>query len=124
MNNHLIKNKEDVDAFLHQFLPKMDIWGIIFVDRKKNQEAMKALGITYTASKEIIRDIRTIDYVETIIDAFSYGVMWVFGKDFDEQELYVKVALGQPSTNTICISFHLAEKPLRYAFKGNKEDNV
>ena len=124
MNNHLIKNKEEVDAFLHHFLPKMDIWGIIFVDRKKNQEAMKALGITYTASKEIIRDIRTIDYVETIIDAFSYGDMWVFGKDFDEQELYVKVALGQPSTNTICISFHLAEKPLRYAFKGNKEDNV
>ena len=124
MGNHFIKNKEEVDAFLHQFLPKMDIWGIIFVDRKKNQEAMRTLGITYTASKEIIKDIHTIDYVETIIDAFSYGDMWVFGKNFDGQELYVKVALGQPNTNTICISFHLAEKPLRYAFKGNKEDNV
>ena len=70
MGNHFIKNKEEVDAFLHQFLPKMDIWGIIFVDRKKNQEAMRTLGITYTASKEIIKDIHTIDYVETIIDAF------------------------------------------------------
>ena len=49
--------------------------------------------------------------------------MWVFGKNFDGQELYVKVALGQPNTNTICISFHLAEKPLRYAFKDSKEDN-
>lgn len=124
MDNHLIKSKEEVEAFLRLFLPKMDIWGIIFVDRKKNQEAMRALGITYTASKEIIRDIHALDYVETIIDAFSFGDMWVFGKDFEGQELYVKIALGQPNTNTICISFHLAEKPLHYAFKKKEEDKI
>lgn len=122
MDNHIIKNKKEVETFLRQFLPKMDIWGIIFIDRKKNQEAMAALGITYTASKEIIRDIHAIDYVETIIDAFSYGDMWVFGKDFDGQELYVKIALGQPNNSTICISIHLAERPLRYAFRDRKEE--
>lgn len=28
-----------------------------------------------------------------------------------------KVAIGEPSSKTICISFHLAEYPLKYAFK-------
>lgn len=122
MDNHIIKNKEEVEAFLRQFLPKMDIWGIILIDRKKNMEAMAALGITFTATKEIIKDIHTIDYVETIINVFSYGDMWVFGKDIDGKEIYVKVAMGRPNTSTICISFHLAEHPLRYPFKDNKDN--
>lgn len=106
---------------MRQFFPKMDVFGIIFIDRNKNKEAMTALGINYVMSKEIVRDIKTIDYVETIMDAFSFGDMWVFGKDFDGQELYVKISMGRPNSNTICISLHLAEHPLRYAFKIGKE---
>lgn len=48
--------------------------------------------------------------------------MWVFGKDIDGKEIYVKVAMGRPNTSTICISFHLAEHPLRYPFKDNKDN--
>ena len=43
--------------------------------------------------------------------------MWVFGKDCDGVDVYVKIALGKPNTNTIYISFHTAEHPLKYAFK-------
>lgn len=121
MSERVINTQEEVESFLRQFIPKMNIWGIIFIDRKKNKEAMSALGINYTASKEIIRDIHSIDYVETILDSFSFGDMWVFGKDVNERELYVKVALGQPGTSTICISFHPAESPLRYAFRNRKK---
>ena len=32
----------------------------------------------------------------------------------------LKIALGQPSSQTICISFHIAEHPIHYAF--NKEE--
>lgn len=113
----IIKERHEVEAFLRQFKPKMEIWGIIFVDRKKNLEAMSALGITYAASTEIIQNIKTIDYIETIVDAVSYGDMWVFGKDVDDKEIYIKIALGRPNTNTICISFHNAERPLQYVFK-------
>ena len=38
-------------------------------------------------------------------------------EDMDGTELYIKIALGQPNSRTVCISFHLAEHPIRYAFK-------
>lgn len=117
MESHSVKAKKEVENFLRQFLPKMDILGIIFLNRTKNQEALKMLGITPLARKEIIKSITTDDYIETIIDEFSYGDMWVFGKDLDGTDIYVKIALGRPGTNTICISFHTAKYPLNYAFK-------
>lgn len=115
--NKSVKTKHEVETFLRHFLPKMDVLGIFFLNREKNQEALKMLGITPMARKEIIKSITTDDYIETIIDEFSYGDMWVFGKDCNGTEVYIKIALGKPNTNTICISFHAAEHPLNYPFK-------
>lgn len=117
MNNHSVRTQKEVEDFVRQFLPKMDILGIFFLNRHKNQEALKMLGITPSARKEIIKSITAYDYIETIVDEFSFGDMWVFGKDCDGVDVYVKIALGRPNTNTICISFHAAEHPLNYAFK-------
>ena len=99
MDSHSIRTPKEVEAFLRHFLPKLEVLGIIFLNRAKNQEALKMLGI------------------ETIIDNFSYGDMWVFGKDCNGIDVYIKIALGKPNSNTICISFHTAEHPLKYAFK-------
>ena len=43
--------------------------------------------------------------------------MWVFGKDVRGREIYIKIALGMQGGQTICISFHIAEHPLKYPFK-------
>ena len=40
-----IKKKDEVERFLKQFLPKLDIWGIIYIDREKNDAALRAMGI-------------------------------------------------------------------------------
>ena len=111
MGSHSVKNKKDVEDFLRHFLPKMDVLGIFFLNRTKNQEALKMLGITPSARKQIIKSITTDDYIETIMDEFSFGDMWVFGKDCNGVDIYVKIALGKPNSNTICISFHTAEHP-------------
>lgn len=58
-----IKKKEEVERFLKQFLPKLDIWGIIFIDREKNDAALRSMGITPNARETIIRSIETDDYV-------------------------------------------------------------
>lgn len=116
----IVKSKEDVEAFLHQFKPKMDIWGIFFLNRGKNLDAAIRLNLRETERKEILRDLIPEDYVETINDALSYGEMWVFGRDFNETELYIKISLGQPDSKTICISFHEAEHPIIYAYKGKE----
>lgn len=52
-----IRKKEEVERFLKQFLPKLDIWGIIYIDREKNDAALKAMGITPNARETVIRSI-------------------------------------------------------------------
>ena len=108
----MIKTKKEIEDFLSRFGIKFDVWGIFYIDRDKNIEALKALGITQKARDEIQPD----DYVETL-PADYFDDMWVFGKDMDGTELYIKIAMGQPNDRTICISFHIAEHPINYAYK-------
>ena len=112
----MIKTKQEVEQFLNQFNIKFDIWGIFYLDRDKNAEALKALGITPKARDEIVRQLSSDDYVETLPADF-FNEMWVFGRDMDGTELYIKIALGQPNSKTICISFHVAEHPIKYSNK-------
>ena len=113
----MIRKEEDVEKFLQQFKPKFKIWGVIFVGREKNNEALKLLGISPIAREEIIESIEKVDYVDTIENAIPYGELWVFGKDLDGTELYIKISMGQPNNKTICISFHIAEHPMKYPYK-------
>ena len=113
-----MKAREEVQQFLNQFFPKMEIWGIFFLERDKNLEALKDFGITSLEREDIIRTIVVDDYVETIKDAiFQFGDMWVFGKDRDKAQLYIKLSMGPPNSQVLCISFHKAEDKIRYAFK-------
>jgi hypothetical protein len=112
----MIKTKQEVEQFLNQFNIKFDVWGIFYLNRDKNNEALKALGITAKARDEIVRQLKSYDYVETL-QADFFNEMWVFGRDVDGSELYIKIALGQPNSNTICISFHVAEHPIKYVYK-------
>ena len=112
----MIKTKQEVEQFLNQFNIKFEVWGIFYLDRDKNHEALKALGITAKARDEIVRQLKSDDYVETLPADF-FNEMWVFGRDVDGSELYIKIALGQPNSNTICISFHMAEHPIKYVYK-------
>ena len=109
--------RDDVQRFLSQFFPKMDIWGIIFLNREKNLEALKELSINASYREQIIRSLVVEDFVETLESTIlGCGEMWVFGKDFDGKQLYIKIAMGSPNSKTICISFHVAEKPIKYNF--------
>ena len=55
------KNEQEVEAFLREFKPKFNIWGIIFLHRDKNEEALRAVGITPIAREEIIKKIEKED---------------------------------------------------------------
>lgn len=113
------KTEQEVESFLREFKPKFSVWGIIFLNREKNEEALRALGITPKAREEVIKKIEKEVYSHSVIDHTSFGDMWVFGKDYDGTELYIKISLGRPGSKTICISFHEAEYPLNYQFKNN-----
>lgn len=112
--------REEVEAFLNRFHTKLKIYNIIFRDdRGKNTQALIELEITPAYREEVIKSITTNDYSEgPIIDTLNqYGEMWVFGKDVKKQEVYIKIAYGFPNSSTICISFHKAERSIKYPFK-------
>lgn len=112
-----VETREHVQGFLDAFYSKLSIWGIVFINRVKNDEALTYLGITAVQREQIINEIGIEDYIETITDDKTFGEMWVFGKEFSEEELYIKVSLGRPNNNTICISFHKSEFKNKYVFK-------
>ena len=111
---------EDVRAFLDQFNVKAQIFGIRFRDdRGKNRDALLQLDITPLQRELIVKNLHVHDYVEgPVIDELNKsGEMWVFGRDVKEREVYIKITLGYENGQTICISFHIAEHPLKYPFK-------
>ena len=112
--------KEDVEKFLEDFSLKVEIFGIRFrEDREKNQSSLAELGIVPDERKNIIMQLNCYDYSEgPIIDTLNnQGEMWVFGKDVRGNEVYIKISLGKPNRQTICISFHKARYPMTYPFK-------
>ena len=111
---------DDVKTFLNQFNIKARVFGIRFRDdRPKNREAILELEITHLQREEIVKNLQVQDYVEgPVVDVLhKEGEMWVFGKDVNGQEVYIKITLGYENDQAICISFHIAEHPLVYPFK-------
>ena len=109
---------EDVNKFLDEFKVKAKVFGIIFRDdRKKNSEALFSLGITGRLREKIIFSLEGEDYSQgPIVDTLNAGYdMWVFGKDYNGTELYIKITILR--NNALCISFHEAEHPINYPFK-------
>ena len=112
--------KEEVQTFLSQFQTKLKIFGIIYRDdRGKNQKALEELEIVPSFRRVIIENLKVEDYVQgPVIDELNkLREMWVFGNDVKGREVYIKIMLGGVGCQTICISFHIAERPLVYPFK-------
>lgn len=115
-----VLTKEDVQSFLDMFHTKMKIYGIIYRDdRDKNQKALEELEIVPSYRRVVIESQKVEDYVEgPVVDSLNrLGEMWVFGTDVKGREVYIKIMISAIGGQTICISFHLAEKPLKYSFK-------
>jgi ribosomal protein S9 len=114
--------KKDVETFLNELHTKMKIFGILFRDdRGKNQATLQELEIVPSYRTVVIENLRVEDYVQgPVVDELNrLGEMWVFGKDVKGREIYIKVMISGVTSQTICISFHIAEHPLIYPFKEN-----
>lgn len=113
-------SREDIQGFLEQFNAKMKVFGIIYRDdRGKNRQTLEELEIVPMYRRVVIESLVAEDYVQgPVVDELNrFGEMWVFGKDVKEREIYIKIMLGCEGSQTICISFHIAEHPLTYPFR-------
>ncbi|MFI3293829.1 MAG: toxin [Rikenellaceae bacterium] len=112
--------KEEVKQFLSNFFVKLEIYDILFRDdRGKNAKVFEVLDIVPSARKKIIKEIKVEDYSEgPIVNTLNQmGDMWVFGKNIQGEEIYIKISMGISNCSTICISFHIAEHPMKYPYK-------
>ena len=117
-------NKEQVQRFLDDFHQKAAVFGIVFRDyRDKNFNALLKLEISSYRRNEIIAALQAGDYSEgPLPDTLHHLLeMWVFGKTEKKKEIYIKISMGSPNRQTICISFHIAEKSMNYPFKKTKK---
>lgn len=115
--------QQEVYTFLKDFHLKLKIWGIVYLDnRPKNAQTLASLEISPAERTKIVSQLAVEDYSEGPIEDIIYQRqdLWVFGKQIKNQEVYIKITLGNPSKQTICISFHLAEYPMTYPFKNLK----
>ncbi len=113
-------NYDEVEQFLNEFKQKLKIFQILFLDnRKKNTVAYLGLEITPARRRVIIEQIETLDYSQGPLDdnLFGNASLWVFGKTINNTEIYIKISMGKPNSQVICISFHKAEHPMKYPFK-------
>ena len=111
-----------MSQFLQDFITKSKIWDILFrSDRTNNKNTLTLLEleITYTEVKKILFELRLEDYCQGPIPDAHYNIsdMWVFGKTIKKKEVYIKIQLGRPNSQTICISFHFSEHKLVYPLK-------
>lgn len=115
-------SRNDIERFLADFNVKLGVFDILFLDsRDKNREALRRLNISPNARIEVLKGLKPDDYVQgPIVDALNaFGDMWVFGKDMQGREVYIKIAMGASCAPVICVSFHEAEHPLSYPLKDN-----
>lgn len=112
--------ENEVQLFLNDFKVKMQVMDIVFLDeRAKNAKTLALLEITPAQRKQIIQTLSVEDYSEGPIDevVFMGSPLWVFGKYIKSQETYIKISMGMPNRQTLCVSFHIAEFPMNYPFK-------
>ena len=111
---------EEIDEFLAAFHTKLKIWGVVFRDdRGKNTQALLDLEITPDQRKKILGTITRADFSEGPLEDTLHRMqdMWVFGKTIKSKEIYIKITLGFPGTETICISFHVSEHTMTFPNK-------
>lgn len=111
--------RDEVELYLAELHAKVGVWGLMFrSDRGKNMQTLLDLELSVNDVKEIIRNLKPANYVEgPVPDTLYKGPsLWVFGREIKGREIYIKVTIGPPNAEAICISFHHAEFPLKHPF--------
>ena len=77
------------------------------------------LEITSRQRKDILMQLEVSDYIDGPLEDTLHkkGEMWVFGKEVKRKNVYIKISKGLEGCGAICISFHVAERQLKYKFK-------
>jgi len=119
-----VPKRTEIRDFLVEFKGIMSKGrGLDIVNRLENIDTLAKMGLT---KKNLIEEIMTLS-VENYCqgpqrDKDRPGYVWVFGKQIGAEEIYIKLKVAQVGKEKIakCISFHAADFPLCYPYRGEE----
>lgn len=114
----------EVEQFLKEFKEKIKLTTVFFRDdRGKNAQTLSTLEIRPIDREKILLGLKVEDYSKgPFEDALYKGSdLWVFGKEIKKSEIYIKVSIGYGKNGVLCISFHIADRSMKYPFKRIKK---
>ena len=88
---------------------------------RRNYDYLPDLGLTEAGVKREVLDLALNDYCrgpEADDNRLERGNVYVFGKEIDGTEVYIKLKIAHAGEQKIakCLSFHTAGKRLQYPF--------
>jgi len=107
--------------FLNDFKELVGQGHYFVKEHHKNIQTLKDLGINARIRDEIILSVAIENYsTGPNPDEYQPGYYWIFGKDLDAIEIYIKlkiVSYNNGNERAVCFSFHPSEYPLIYPFR-------
>ena len=113
--------RAEVELFLERWRNACKV-AVDFVPREKNIETLIELRMTKEQAKQSLRGLSVENYVSgpEKDESVQKGELWVFGLEIGGREIYIKVKVYQANGLECakCVSFHIAERSLRYPYAG------
>jgi len=113
--------RSQVRSFLKDFKELMGQGRYYVLDHEKTKQTLIQLGLNYRQLDELIHSLELEDYSSgPTPDQYKPGIYWVFGKNLEEIEIYIKlkiVTYRNGDEQAICISFHRSERSLKYPLR-------
>jgi hypothetical protein len=117
--------QKEIDDFLISFKELIQIDFYFASTRMKNIRTIAKLNYNKSDVKRELLNLKQKNYSKGPSedhDKTKPGLIWIFGKTIKEIEIYIKIKVSQKYKQSICISFHEAERPLDYPLK--KSNNI
>ena len=118
-------SRDDVVDFLRLFKGCIMLDLLHVKDREKNRQALIDLGITPDERKEALLGLEPTNYVSGPMpdDTDDTKEVWVFGKEVQGTEVYIKLRVVQDSRRKNAYratvwSFHPAQYTMKYRLQG------
>lgn len=113
-----MSSRIQIEDFLSNFKLKLKIYGVVFLQRDKNLDTLIKLELTTVNRTSILQALTYQDYYKGPTPDYDKGAeLWEFGVEVKHRDVYIKITMGHTDRPVICISFHIAERRIKYPFK-------
>ena len=114
---------DEIAQFLKAFKKIAMERGVDFIPRREFMATLAVLGLTRANCREELLSLSVEDYCQGPgEDRDRPGQVWIFGRNIEGEDIYIKLKLAQVGEETIakCLSFHPAEFPLCFPLKAEE----